>query len=792
MLLSLPRILVLCWLLAAPALRADELLLPIEVDASGRALVTLPADGMRLLYFNALASGFGATSPLLDRGQLGDEALLRFERRGSRMLVVRENPVFMAAGGAASSRAAAESFPEAVLAALEIVEEGRGTLRVDISELLLADVMQLARALEQAGRGKFSVERARSFVDASNTASFPRNTEVRTVLSFSVSNPDTLFLQHAADGRAISFAVQHSFFALPDDGYRPREFHPRSGFFPHVAFDFAQGLDGDYRRRQLVRWRLVPKDKDAYLRGELVEPEQPIVYYLDPAIPEPYRSAFREGGLWYRTLFEAAGFRNAFDIRDLPVEVNPADARYNVIMWVHRSSRGPSVGPAHRDVRSGEILRSIVRMDSYRSLVNHDIWMGLRPAAGTRSLALDSEAMAMARQRQHAAHEIGHTLGLAHNFIAASQDRASVMDYPVPLVTLDADGHIDLSAAYAEGPGAFDRFAIRYGYTWFPDAESERRGLAAILAEADAEGLKFITGDDAGPAGSIPEATIWVEGATMLEALERTLQVRQRLLSAFDETALAPGEPYWFLNKRLAYVYLHHRSALQGAIKAIGGVNYQYALYGEDVAPMSPIPAEEQRAALMLVLSALTPQQLQVPDSALALIPPAPFGWEGGWQGIGDAAPIGSDAGPILTERYLAHALASEITDALLLPERVNRLRAFSPDELMGAMLDHSWRSPPPGDNPALQQLIQRAVLDSLLDLAGSARSAVSVRAAAEWQLAQLQDELERRRPRARSQAEAAEAAHRAAAARDIQRYFVGEDRPESRVRPQPVPLPWP
>jgi hypothetical protein len=293
-----------------------------------------------------------------------------------------------------------------------------------------------------------------------------------------------------------------------------------------------------------MRWRLIPSDPEAYLNGELVEPETPIVYYMDPGIPEPYRSAYFEGGLWWNEVFEAAGFRNAFQIQDLPAGANPMDVRYPMIFSNHRRAPGPSVGPSHRDPRTGEILHTVVRMDTHRSLVDYNIYAGLLPAAGPNGLNVSAEDFAMARRRQHTAHEIGHTIGLAHNFIAGAQGRSSVMDYPVPLVRLTEEGYVDLSDAYAEGIGEFDKLAIRYAYTWFPDEESEREGLAEILAEMAERDQPFITGGHGGDGGSYPDATRWVEGNDMFSAYERTREVRRVLLEHFDDRALADDEPY--------------------------------------------------------------------------------------------------------------------------------------------------------------------------------------------------------------------------------------------------------
>jgi hypothetical protein len=771
-------------------------MLPVTVDAeNGKVLLEVRALDTDLIHTSTLVTGLGAPSPLLDRGQMGEVSLVRFERHGPRVLLVRVNDSHRVLdGNTALAQSVAESFPRSILAAFEIVDERDDALVVDATAFMLEDTYGIAQGLQNADRGRASLDRARSYVDARNTAAFPRNTEIRAVLTFKVEEPDAVLRRHAPDARSVTFEHQHSFLALPDDGYTPRVFHPRAGSFPHVFFDFAQGLDTDYRRRWIWRWRLVPSDPEAYLRGELTPPVTPIVYHLDPAIPEPYRSAFIEGGMWWNRVFEEAGFRDAFRIEPLPEGADPMDARYNVLHWVHRSERGPSVGPSYRDPRTGEIIRALVRMDSYRSLVNHDIWMGFRPAAGPNGPALDSEAMAMARRRQHTAHEIGHTLGLAHNFIAATQGRASVMDYPVPLVTLDDDGNIDLSDAYAPGPGAFDRFAIRYAYTWFPDAASERAGLAAIVREADAAGLRFITGGDASPAGSIPAATTWVEGDDMRAALQRTLAVRARLIEAFDERALDPGEPYWFLNKRFAHVYLHHRTALQGATKYLGGVEYSYALMGEGLVPTRRIPADEQRAALELLLSALDPQQLQVPDRVVDLMAPQPFGWSSGWMWSGETAPMNSDSGAVFNPLYIARSLAQEIVDGVLHPERMHRLQAAhasdpaypSPDEVLGTLVDRTWGSSE-GPHAALSRAVQRAVLDGLLDLAGDERTGAMVRAVAERRLIVLQDALERQR-----RGEPEDRAHREAAHRDIARYLAGDDDPARRPRPAPIPLPWP
>lgn len=774
----------------------DDHLLPVRYESdTGKVLLEIRPGGGGMIYHNTLATGLGTASPLLDRGQVGFSALVRFERHGPRVLLVRQNAGFRAmTGEQALDRSVRESFPRSVLAAFDIEEVGERSLLVDATEFFLSDAFEAALAIESAGLGSVQLDSRRSYIDSAYTKSFPSNSEIRAVLTFATKNPHLELRRHAPDGRSVTLELHHSFLALPDDGYRPRRFHPRAGYFPHAFFDFAQEFDTDYRRRWISRWRLAPSDPEAYLRGELVEPVQPIRYYMDPAIPEPYRTAFIEGGLWWNELFEAAGFRDAFQILDLPEGVDPMDARYNVIYWVHRSRRGPSVGPSFKDPRTGEILKTVVRMDSYRSLVNHDIWMGFLPAAGPRGLALDSEEMAMARRRQHSAHEIGHTLGLAHNFIAATHNRASVMDYPAPLARLDADQNLNISLAYAPGPGAHDRLAIRYGYTWYPDAASEAEGLAEILKEADELGLRFITGGHAAPGGSFAEATVWVEGSNMLDALGCALAVREVLIGRFDERALAVGEPYSFLNRRFAHVYLHHRPALEGATKLIGGMEFAYALKGEALEPTRVVSARDQRSALELVLSALTPDHLRIPARVARLIAPTPFGWDSSEELFPAAA------GPAFDPLTAAHSLAQEIVDGLLFPERLARVASFhsrdrelpSPDEVISKLVSATWQETPDDADVELHLIARRAVLDGLLDLAGKAEAPTLVRSTVEFHLKNLRNAIEHHFATAGSEAGPAVDAHFAAALRDIDLYFGGQDDPSQRPRPAPIPLPWP
>jgi hypothetical protein len=785
----------------------EVLLLPVRYDAStGRVQLTVPRLGEELLYLNTLATGLGTAG--LDRGQVGLEAIVRFERQGARVLLVRPNTAHRAlAGDAALQRSVEESFPRSVIASFAVQSEGPGGIVVDATDFFLSDMFDVGGRLRGARLGSARLDRDRSHIDGASTRAFPDNTEVRAVLSFVMDDPSFELRRHAPDGRAVTLEQHHTFLRLPEQPMPLRAFDPRAGLFPLSYFDFAQPFDADYRQRAAVRWRLEPSDTAAYLRGELVEPVEPIVYYMDPAIPEPYRSAFIQGGLWWNEIFQAAGWRDAFRIEPLPDGVDPMDIRYPMIYWVHRQERGPSVGPSFRDPRTGEIIGTVVRMDSYRSLVNHDIYMGLMPAASASGLQIDAEEFAMARRRQHMAHEIGHTLGLAHNFIAATQGRASVMDYPYALIRLDASGRLDVSEAYRPSGGAHDTLAIRYGYTWYPTREAEAEGLRRIVREAEAQGLRFIP--DAAASGSVPGASQWVEGEDLLSALERTMAVRRVLIDSFDQRAARPGEPLAVLNRRFAHVYLHHRYALAGTTKYVGGMDYGYALAGEATVPTRMIPAAQQRQALRAVLAALQPAELRVPERVAALIAPIPFGYDG------DLTLIDSPGGPAFDPVTVAHSFAQEVVDGLLHPQRAARLVSFhardpsnpSLDEVMTALIEATWGAPAAAArataanasgsgsaaaatatlDAAIVRVTQRAALDGLLDLAGSTAATPAVRAATEQQLERLRQRI------ANAPGTTAEdRAHRATARRDIDRYFDGRDDRALRPRPSPVPLPWP
>ena len=761
----------------------------LYVDAEkDRIYLHIDSFGEELLYATAQASGLGSNPIGLDRGSLGPQHIITFHRAGPKVLVLAHNLRFRALSDNERERAAvAESFAPSVIASLPVKAHEDQAVVVDATEFFVRDATGAARKLGR-GQGSYKVDKARSALWLDRTKAFPDNTEVEVLLTFTSDKPTDQVSRTAATGRAVTLRQHHSFIRLPDAGYRPRMFDPRVGYSGPQFMDYAAPIGESMHRHYIARHRLQKKDPTAALS----DPVEPIVYYIDPGTPEPVRSALREGAMWWAEAFEEAGFRDAFRVEVLPADADPMDVRYNMIHWVHRSTRGWSYGASIRDPRTGEIIKGNVLLGSLRVRQDHLKLVGLQsPFAGSACAAAaspsadyllpgdDEEALrvALARIRQLSAHEVGHTLGLSHNFAASTYGRASVMDYPAPLVTLNEDGEPDFSNAYDVGIGAYDIWAIVYGYMQFPEGSDDAEELDKIIRQGLASGFVFLTDQDARSSSTgHPLASLWDNGADPVDQLEQEIAVRAAGLRKFGIDALRRGDTMASLEDALVPLYLHHRFQLEAAIKVIGGVDFRHAVKGDDQTATQPIDPERQLRALDVVLSTLQPAFLRIDPRVVALIPPAPPGHPR------SAERFPRNTGQMLDAVAMATVSADLTIGGLLQPQRAARLLhrgdggALTFDGVLRRLQAAVFAEDLAAGRTEIERAVESVMTDRLMDLASDESAAAGVRAAAEVALVDL---ATRNNPLSAS---AAERNHASSLERRIQTFLNDPERNARRV----------
>ena len=731
-------------------------LLPVHVDArKGRLLLELPApegpDGElgRFLYLEGLRSGLGHNDVGLDRGQMGDARLVRFRRLGRRVLLEQPNMAFRADGGSVDAvRAAQESFATSVLWATQATAVSRdGRCLVDLESLLVRDAHEVAPRLSSSGQGRYSLDAGRSLVDAGAFRAFPDNLEFEALLTYAGDSPGPLVRATAPDPRSVSFVQHHSLVRLPDDGYAPRPHDPRTGSFSVAYQDTAAPLTGGVTRRLAVRHRLQRTDPT----GPSSSVFEPITYYVDRGAPDAVRRALVEGASWWADAFAAAGFEDAFRVEVLPEGVDPLDARYNVIQWVHRSTRGWSYGNSIVDPRTGEIVKGHVTLGSLRVRQDRLLFEGLLGTADTGTGGpRDPLELALARIRQLSAHEVGHTLGFAHNFAASIVFNGSVMDYPAPNVSVGDDGELDLSRVYGVGVGPWDHAAVAWLYADAPYDPERARG-------DDGTVIPFLSDGDARPAGAAhPSANLWDNGADPVTGLEDALAVRALALERFGVDRVAEGQPLAGLEEVLATVYFHHRYQLDAAVKVLGGLEYEHALRDEREHTVRPVDEADQWRALRVLLGLLEPEALDIPEDVLRVLPPrVPGEGRNREQFAQRTAPEFDGLGAAATAARL-------VVDGVLQRERLARLvdhhrrdPAQPPaGQVMAALLEQTLLAPDDGAaagasasadearHTALRRVAFRAVVDGLIELAADRRATPEVVALATARLVEVETAL--------------------------------------------------
>ena len=714
-------------------------------ENSGKVWLEVDKLDTEILYVVSLPAGLGSNDIGLDRGLLGDDRVVKFNKVGRKILLVQPNYGYRAlSNDAAEKRAVEQSFAQSTIWGFTVEAESNGKFLVDATDFLMRDAMKVTNTIRRNRQGIYQLDKSRSSMYLPRTKNFPFNSELEVSITF-VNNDGEVgnFVQPVAPStEAITVRMHHSFVQLPDNDYKPRVFDPRSSFIPISFYDYASPVSDPIEKYYIVRHRLKKKDPAATIS----EAVKPIVYYLDNGTPEPIRSALLDGAKWWNQAFEAAGYKDAFQVKVLPDSADPMDIRYNMINWVHRSTRGWSYGASVVDPRTGEIIKGQVSLGSLRVRQDYLIFSGLLSPYETGIPANDQMLKAaLARLRQLSAHEVGHTIGLMHNYASSVSNRASVMDYPHPLIHLNTNGQMDFSDVYDDKIGEWDKVAVTWGYQDFPSTVNEPTALNAMMSDAIKRGLQFISDRDArAPGGLHPDAHLWDNGKNVADELKEVMKVRSKALQQFGEKNIVPGMPMAMLEDALVPVYFYHRYQIEAVTKLVGGMYYSYAVRGDGQVITKMLSKEEQSKALNAVIDCIDPKVLMIPDKIAALIPPRPSGY------IFSRELFRKRTGLSFDQLSPAETATDLPFSFLFNSERLSRMVQFETkgglglQEMIQTLIDKTWKAARRnGMEGLIQQQTEQVLLTYLLASSVDENNSFAVRSVLQKMLSDLKKYIE-------------------------------------------------
>ena len=634
-------------------------------DDSGKIFLEIDNLDNEFLYINSLSRGVGNNDLGLDRGQLGNSRIVYFTKRGNKILLIQPNLRYISnSSNELENKAVEEAFARSVLFGFDIVEKSTDSYKIDLTPFLLNDAHGVSQRLRFSNSGSYSLNKSMSAVDLERTKAFPDNIEFDVLLTFTGNPSGSLVRSVTPTASNLTVNQHHSFVKLPDDNYNKRKFDPRSGSNPFIVYDYSTPIDEKLEQRFIVRHRLSKKNPN----DEMSEPVEPIIYYIDNGTPEPVKTALIEGGNWWNQAFESAGYKNAFRIEVLPEDADPMDVRYNLIQWIHRSTRGWSYGASIVDPRTGEIIKGQVSLGSLRVRQDYMILSGLVDNPNDIQNKSLIKKTSLDRIRQLSAHEIGHTLGFAHNYISSANNRSSVMDYPHPKIDL-VDGKISIADAYSENIGDWDKVSVEYAYRDFPNTKNENNELDKIINEAQKNSLYFLSDSDSRPVGSAnPFSHLWDNGELPYKELNKLLKVRDLALKNIDLDNLVDGEPYDRIEDILVPIYMLHRYQIEAAAKAIGGVDYLYFVKNNNNDKVKFVDSKLQRKSLESLLSVLKPKNLVLPNNLIDILSPRSF------RNPRTRENFVSNTGVTFDYINTSSSLINHTLTFLLNPERINRI----------------------------------------------------------------------------------------------------------------------